>query len=414
VFPGGIEAALSQCLELSRKHDAAWRVSSAAWVSAAWLSRGRRNLARLERQRAADQLTTDEEKTFTVAALGPVGHVYFAEAKTDAQLGALANRLVSEGRIPGVLLQTRDGRATWFHALGESRIPEDVPARLPHPPALREQIAKDLAGLLVNPNVGDLTLLGWGPGAALPVSFAPERGAHGGFGPNETQGFALLPAHTPLPAGTEHFIRPGDLRTAALHHVGRGALAARPAATARRADFRLMTYNTHGCGGMDGRVSPRRVARVVRTQIPDIVAFAGTRSGRRRSRSEDQAAIIAREAGMEAVFCPTVTRGDEHYGHALLSRWPMEIVKRARLPQDSASWWQEPRCALWVRVDVAGLIINVITTHLGLGAASDICKWKRCWARNGWGRFPPPSPRCSAATSTVFPAAGPIGWPRGG
>jgi endonuclease/exonuclease/phosphatase family metal-dependent hydrolase len=70
---------------------------------------------------------------------------------------------------------------------------------------------------------------------------------------------------------------------------------------------------------------------------------------------------------MHVVFCPTITRGEEHYGHALLSRHPIEIVKRARLPHDAASWWQEPRSAIWARVDVSGEIVNVITTHLGLG-----------------------------------------------
>jgi endonuclease/exonuclease/phosphatase family metal-dependent hydrolase len=68
------------------------------------------------------------------------------------------------------------------------------------------------------------------------------------------------------------------------------------------------------------------------------------------------------------VFCPTITRGEEHYGHALLSRWPMEVVKRARLPHDPKSWWQEPRSAIWVRVKIEDRTINFITTHLGLGA----------------------------------------------
>jgi endonuclease/exonuclease/phosphatase family metal-dependent hydrolase len=103
--------------------------------------------------------------------------------------------------------------------------------------------------------------------------------------------------------------------------------------------------------------------------MPDIVALQELDLGRRRSRAEDQAAIIARELGMSGVaFCPTVTRGEEHYGHALLSRWPMEVVKRARLPHDPKSWWQEPRSAVWARVEVNGQTMNVITTHLGLGS----------------------------------------------
>ena len=40
---------------------------------------------------------------------------------------------------------------------------------------------------------------------------------------------------------------------------------------------------------MDGRVSPRRVARVIRGQFPDIVALQEMDLGRRRSRAEDAA-----------------------------------------------------------------------------------------------------------------------------
>lgn len=367
-IPGGVEAVLQQCLELSLRHDTAWRNQSQPWASSLFLSRGRFNQARLARNRSRDQLTSEEEKTFMVAAMGPVGHVYFAEPKTDEQRRALARRLVKKGMIPGVLMRAaEDGAMTWFHEQGETRVPDEVPLLLPHPAPLRKAIAEDLAYFLTTPNVGDLMLVGWSPWGGMPWSFAPERGAHGGFGPQETQGFALLPAHTPLPGGTDHFIRPAALRTAALHHIGRGEIQDSHAIESIRTELRLMTYNVHGCSGMDGRVSPRRVARVIRGERPDIVALQEVDLGRRRSRLEDQAAIIARELGLQIVFCPTVTRGEEHYGHALLSRYPIEVVKRARLPHDPAGWWREPRAAMWARVDVGGCSINVITTHLGLG-----------------------------------------------
>jgi endonuclease/exonuclease/phosphatase family metal-dependent hydrolase len=374
--PGGVEAVLQQCLEVSQKHDAAWRNQSQVWASSALLSRGRFNQARLERERARDRLTPEEEQTFIVAAMGPVGHVYFAEPRTDAQRFALAQRLVKQGMIPGVLMRSEEGVVTWFHERGETRVPDDVAPLLPHPEPLRRQIAEDLHYFCQTPNAGDLILVGWSPWIDVPLSFAPERGAHGGFGPNETQGFLLLPPNTPLPDGTGHFVRPSALRTAALYHIGRCESPACHTITSARTELRLMTYNVHGCDGMDGRVSPRRVARVIRGQMPDIVALQEVDFGRRRSRAEDQASIIARELGMHVVFCPTVTRGDEHYGHALLSRYPIEIVKRARLPHDPASWWQEPRSAMWARVDVAGQTINVITTHLGLGPRERVLQVK--------------------------------------
>ena len=89
--------------------------------------------------------------------------------------------------------------------------------------------------------------------------------------------------------------------------------------------------------------------------------------GRRRSRAEDQAAIIARNLDMHAAFCPTVSKDGEHYGHALLSRWPVEVVKRAYLPTAPGGWWPEPRAAMWVRIVIGARRLNIFTTHLGLG-----------------------------------------------
>jgi endonuclease/exonuclease/phosphatase family metal-dependent hydrolase len=405
-FPGGVEAALSECLELSQKHDIAWRVGSPAWKSTLWLTRGRRNQARIERERAGDVLTADEQGTFTVAAMGPVGHVYFAEPKTDDQRRALARRLVAHAGVPGVLLRGADGQVTWFHAQGETPVPDGVPPLLPHPPAMRAQIAEDLVGFMNNRDTGDLVLMGWSPwGPAW--SFAPERGAHGGFGPNEMQGFLLLPANTPLPPGTDEFVRPGALRLAALHHVGRAPLVEPRPHPTRATHLRLMTYNVHGCGGMDGRVSPRRVARVLRGAMPDIVALQELDLGRRRSRAEDQSAIIARELGMQAVFCPTVTRGEEHYGHALLSRWPMTVVNRSRLPHDPRSWWKEPRSAIWVRVEVAGRPVHVITTHLGLGVRERLMQMDALVGKDWLGAVPPDEPVLMCGDFNLLPGSRP-------
>ncbi|ACB74079.1 endonuclease/exonuclease/phosphatase family protein [Opitutus terrae] len=375
VVPGGIEQVISESLEQTRRNDPVWqqRQRPRRTAAAPWLTQRRRLTPPSREERAA---LDDQGRGFVVAAMGPVAHVYFTEPKTDDQRRALARTLVRSGHVPGVLLRDAAGEITWFHAQGETRVPGEVPALLPHPPTLREEIARDLVGFTAHPDAGDLILVGWSPWDA-PVSFAPERGAHGGFGPNETQGFALLPSTTELPAGTDDFIRPGALRTAALHYLGRHSLAARSQRLAPAANrLRLMTYNVHGCSGMDGRVSPRRVARVIAAHGPDLVALQEIDLGRRRSRAEDQAALIAHQLGLHMVFCPTVTRGQEHYGHALLSRWPIEVVKRKLLPHDPRGWWKEPRAALWARVWIGDTPVHVVTTHLGLGRRERLLQMK--------------------------------------
>jgi len=302
-----------------------------------------------------------------VAALGPVGHVYFNSPLTDPQRRTLARRLVDHGKVPGVLLRTRSGRITWLHAGGETAVPADVPALLAtHPEPLRAEIAKDLVTFCENKNSGDLILLGWGVHGSW--TFAPERGAHAGPGPDETQGFFFAPADTHLPADSADFIRPSGLRAAGLALLGRKPLAEGRRSGARtETHLRVMTYNTHSCSGMDGRVSPSRIARVIRQQSPDIVALQEVDHGRARSRGEDQATLIANSLGYHVVFCRTVTHGDnDHYGHALLSRHPIEIIKVAPLPHAPGGWWPESRCALWARVEINGTPVNVVTTHLGL------------------------------------------------
>jgi len=117
---------------------------------------------------------------------------------------------------------------------------------------------------------------------------------------------------------------------------------------------------------MDGRVSPRRIARVIAHEAPEIIALQELDHGHTRSRGEDQASLIAAELGYHVVFCPTVIEGEVRYGHAVLSRSPIEVIKVGPLPHHSRSWFPETRSALWTRIRVAETYIHVVTTHLGL------------------------------------------------
>lgn len=412
--PGEIETVISDCLELSQKRDAAWRprLQRSATSASVWLSRSKRSARQLERLRIEEQLTFEEGKTFVVAAMGPVGHVYFSEPKTDEQRLAVARRLITQGHVPGVLVRTENGDITWFHSKGETRVPDGVTAILPHPPELRAEIAADIVAFCEHRDAGDLILLGWSPWDGT-WSFAPERGAHGGFGPDESQGFLLLPYRTQLPDGVDSFVRPSALRAAALHHLGRDPISSSRAAHLPEGGLKVMTYNVHGCGGMDGRVSPRRIARVIASQMPDLVALQEIDLGRRRSRTEDQAAMIAKELGMHAVFCPTVTRGEEHYGHALLSRWPIEIVKRAHLPHDPKGWWKEPRSALWARVWVGDTRVHVVTTHLGLGRYERLLQMRMLLSKEWLGRVSDDEPILLCGDFNLTPGSAPYGLAAG-
>jgi endonuclease/exonuclease/phosphatase family metal-dependent hydrolase len=126
---------------------------------------------------------------------------------------------------------------------------------------------------------------------------------------------------------------------------------------------RVMSYNVHRCLGLDRVISPERVAEVIASCQPDIAALQEVDVGRMRSGRIDQAETIARELGMNLQFFPTVRILDELYGDAILSRRPARLVKAGQLPVCRG---REPRGALWATINVDGIALQVINTHLGL------------------------------------------------
>lgn len=138
------------------------------------------------------------------------------------------------------------------------------------------------------------------------------------------------------------------------------------------ASFRVMTYNVHGCRGVDRAWSPERVATVIASCHPDIVALQELDVGRARSGHIDQAEVIARDLGMDVQFFPALRVMDELYGDAILSRWPARTVKSAALPGLRFPGL-EPRGAIWSEIQADGMSVQVINTHLSLGSARRAC-----------------------------------------
>lgn len=183
-------------------------------------------------------------------------------------------------------------------------------------------------------------------------------------------GFALLPGDAPVPTESAA-LRPKDLRQAALHMLGRAPLptTARPVILSTKRDtLRVMTYNVHSCLGMDGKLSPARIARVIAQCNPDVVALQELDVRRARTNSIDQAEAIAQELKMEFHFHPALALAEELYGDAVLSRFPLKLVHAGALPGLLARPELEPRGALWVEIEFHGRRLQLINTHLGLVA----------------------------------------------
>ncbi|MEX1216154.1 endonuclease/exonuclease/phosphatase family protein [Saccharospirillum sp.] len=304
-----------------------------------------------------------------VTALGPVGHLYFSWSISDEERTFIARELVGKHGIPVVLLVVSPGRVRAYTGIGEFRLPEDAKRLFGESHPFLDDLAPDLIRLCEHPYSGDLVILGWRHGIA-PITFAIENGSHAGASPWETQGFALLPMDAPLPERSRTYLRPLDLRQAALSHLGRLGHPSRKRQRRPRArsedTLRVMTYNVHSCIGMDGKVDVARIARVIARSRPDVVALQELDVGRDRSEGVDQAHQIARLLEMDVHFHPAMHIEEERYGDAILTHLPQRLVKADLLPGLASRPNLEPRGALWVEVELYDRKVQIINTHLGL------------------------------------------------
>jgi endonuclease/exonuclease/phosphatase family metal-dependent hydrolase len=125
--------------------------------------------------------------------------------------------------------------------------------------------------------------------------------------------------------------------------------------------LRILTYNVHSCIGSDRRSDPTRIAEVIADCRPDIIALQELDIRRARTGGIDQAHAIASHLNMAVHFHPALHVEEEQYGDAILTALPASLVKAGPLPSTG-----EPRGAIWVSVDVRGVELQVLNTHLGL------------------------------------------------
>lgn len=128
----------------------------------------------------------------------------------------------------------------------------------------------------------------------------------------------------------------------------------------------LMTYNIRGCLGGDGIVCPSRIASVVASLRPDVLALQEVDLGLPRSGHVDQSRVIAEILKMEYLFHPALHRERGQYGNAILSRFPLRLIRAGKLPQLPGRRPREKRGALWTEIQAGGVPVQIINTHLGL------------------------------------------------
>jgi endonuclease/exonuclease/phosphatase family metal-dependent hydrolase len=125
--------------------------------------------------------------------------------------------------------------------------------------------------------------------------------------------------------------------------------------------LRVVTYNVHRCKGLDGRVQPDRVARVLKEIDADIMALQEVVCIPGGEPEGDQAHYLARELGADFLFGENRKLWGGAYGNVVLSKLPMKTVKN----HDLSVRGRERRGCLHIDVELAGRVLHVFNVHLG-------------------------------------------------
>ena len=325
-------------------------------------------LRRRQRAKSSKEVQAIErEARVKVAAVGPVGHIYLTPELAAGDLTSACRQLATVHRVPMVVLGTNSSRLRVFTADGDFEWPHDGKQLVGDDHPFRDEIIKDLTALCRHPNAGEIVILGSRAGRQ-PISFVKELGGHAGMGPNESGAFALVPRDAPRPFGNAKLLRLDELRQAVRSYLSRERCES--FVCVPKGTLRVVSYNVHSCVGLDGKLSPSRIARVLTQCDADVIALQELDMNRRRTGNRDQATEIAQSLGFDHVlFHPAMSIAEEQYGDAILSRLPMRVVQQGALPGSHLRPYLEPRGAIWAEIDFGGQSVQFINTHLGLLAS---------------------------------------------
>lgn len=125
--------------------------------------------------------------------------------------------------------------------------------------------------------------------------------------------------------------------------------------------LRVMTWNIHHGEGLDKKVDVDRIAKVILSEKPDVVALQEIDRGAERSGKIDIITKLADLTDMTYAFGKTLDYQGGEYGNAFLTRFP--ILEERNLQYELIQPG-ERRGLLQLILDVRGEEIVVTNTHL--------------------------------------------------
>ncbi len=143
---------------------------------------------------------------------------------------------------------------------------------------------------------------------------------------------------------------------------GPASVATEPdiAAPVENETLRVMTFNIHHGAGTDGKIDLERIAKVITSANPDVVAVQEVHNKTTRVNGVDQGAELGRLTGMNVHFGPAFDWMGGQYGQVILSKSPITSFNVVQLPKLK----DEQRIALISEINQPGGPLRFVATHL--------------------------------------------------
>jgi endonuclease/exonuclease/phosphatase family metal-dependent hydrolase len=126
--------------------------------------------------------------------------------------------------------------------------------------------------------------------------------------------------------------------------------------------LRALTWNVHGFVGRGGVRDPEAIAGVIEDAAPDVCALQEIDARVEMPGVDDPFSYFASRSGWMSVAARTIKTEAGHYGHVLMSRWPLELLS----VEDLSVPKREPRHALVAKIDAPCGDVVVMSVHLGV------------------------------------------------
>lgn len=141
-----------------------------------------------------------------------------------------------------------------------------------------------------------------------------------------------------------------------------GFLCATDVPSAEPIRLLVLSYNIHHGEGIDGKLDLPRLAQVILSVKPDLVALQEVDRNVKRSGRVDQPAELARLTDMHVAFGANIELQGGHYGNAVLSRFPIQRHQNHLLPNVDSG---EQRGVLSAEIAIPGIDYGLVllATH---------------------------------------------------